>query len=341
MKKALKSLTGVKVLVPMLGMCMTLFLAGCSDGTSVSPAQLENRSAFDMAQESGEVTGNLVETAVAAASFNTLVTALQVAGLDEVLADGSRRFTVFAPTDTAFEKLGTDAVNALLNDVEALKNILLYHVLPDSVVDAELALSLDGEAVTAANGDNFDVSVQNGKLFINTSEVTATDIFANNGVIHVIDTVLLPPENRNDSGVDDQSPGTILEVARAAGFNTLVAAVEATGLDSALGHPDDLYTVFAPTDEAFALLGTDTINSLLADPHTLRNILLLHVIPGTVIDVATAVSLVGFDIQAGSGNTLRLEQSASGLTINGANIIVTDVAAKNGIIHVIDAVLLP
>ena len=136
--------------------------------------------------------------------------------------------------------------------------------------------------------------------------------------------------------------GTILDIAQSnEDFSTLVAAVDAAGLSGALGHPGDTYTVFAPTNAAFAALGADTINALLADPEALRNILLLHVLPGTVVDAETALSLVGFDIQAGNGETLNLTLEDGALLINGATIIATDIQAVNGVIHVIDTVLLP
>jgi len=88
-------------------------------------------------------------------------------------------------------------------------------------------------------------------------------------------------------------------------------------------------------------LGADTLNAVIADPDALRNILLLHVIPGTVVDAATAQSLVGFDVQAGNGSTLTLTHEGDDLLINGAKIIATDIYAANGVIHLIDAVLLP
>lgn len=287
---------------------------------------------------------NIVDTAVAAGSFSTLVAALQATGLDATLA-GEGPFTVFAPTDEAFKKLGQDTINNLLADPDTLSNILLYHVIAGQAVNAATAISLDGSSVAMANNDSVQVTLSDGNLFINDSQVTSTDIMTSNGIIHVIDTVLLPPAMQQpEEPVQPEVPaasGTILDVAESAGFTTLVAAVKAAGLDGALDHPGDLYTVFAPTDDAFAALGSDTINALLADPDTLRDILLFHVIPGTVVDAATAVGLVGVDIHAGNGGLLQLEQRDDGLYINGAKITVTDVQAVNGIIHVIDAVLIP
>ena len=291
---------------------------------------------------------SIVETAVAAGSFNTLVAALQATGLDATLANTDDTFTVFAPTDEAFAKLGDDTINALLADPEALSNILLYHVIGGSAVDATTAISLAGTSVSTANGDTIAVSVENGQLLINDSVVIQADVQTSNGIIHAIDMVLLPPAAEPMAPAEDpmtQQPaetGTLLDVAKAAGnFTTLVAALEATGLDGAIGHSGDLYTVFAPTDAAFAALGQDTINALLADPETLRDILLYHVIPGTVVDANSAIGLVGTSIQAGNGDRFVLEVRGEALFINDIQVIATDIRGVNGIIHVIDAVLIP
>jgi len=167
---------------------------------------------------------------------------------------------------------------------------------------------------------------------------------ASNGIIHAIDAVLIPPTDTDTgTGTDtDTDAGTILDGARGnPDFSILVTAIEATGLQGALGHPGDLYTVFAPTNAAFEALGTETIEALLADPDTLREILLYHVIAGTVVDAATAVTLVGNSIEAGSGDRFTLRLDGSNLFVNDSLIVATDIAASNGIIHVIDQVLIP
>ena len=121
-------------------------------------------------------TGNIVQTAVDAGTFNTLAAALGATGLDAVLADETRQFTVFAPTDEAFAALGQDTINALLADPEALTDILLYHVLADTDVSSTVAISLAGSSVQAANEDDLQISLTDGRLFINTSEVIAADV---------------------------------------------------------------------------------------------------------------------------------------------------------------------
>lgn len=284
---------------------------------------------------------SVYDTAVAADDFNLLVATLEATGLDATLADETKTFTVFAPTDAAFTALGTDTINALLADPDTLSNILLYHVIADTAVDSATAISLSGSSVATANGAEIKLAVRDGNLFINESMVTATDIQASNGVIHVIDAVLSPPAPQPEEPVTEPVTGTILEVAEEAGFTTLVAAVKVAGLDGALGHPGDLYTVFAPTDEAFAALGSETIEALLADPDTLRDILLYHVLPGTVVDSVAAADLVGFDVQSGNGQSIKLSTRDGALMVNEATIIAADVEAVNGVIHVIDQVLLP
>lgn len=276
---------------------------------------------------------NLVDTAISAGSFNTLVAALQATGLDSVLADESSQFTVFAPTDAAFNALGQDTVNALLADPDTLKDILLYHVISGTSADAKTAVSLAGTKITAANGDEFALSLNDGNLYVNLSQVTATDVFASNGVIHVIDTMLAPPAPVMVSG-------SVVDVAVADGrFNTLVAALQATGLDSVLSDHGGVFTVFAPTDDAFAALGSDTINALLGDLPTLSNILLTHVVSGATVDSVSAFAATGGLVETASGTEVALSIRHGALFVNDSQVIITDIKAENGIIHVIDSLI--
>lgn len=131
---------------------------------------------------------NIVEIAIANGNFQTLVAAVQAAGLAETLS-GDGPFTVFAPTDEAFAKLPAGTVEALLNDKERLTAILTYHVVPGKVMASDV---VDLTSAATVNGQDVAISVMNGKVMINNATVTATDIEASNGVIHVIDTVILP-----------------------------------------------------------------------------------------------------------------------------------------------------
>ena len=131
---------------------------------------------------------DIVDTAVAAGSFTTLVTAVQAAGLVETLK-GEGPFTVFAPTDAAFAALPEGTLEGLLADIPALTDILLYHVVPGKVMAADV-VSLT--SATTAQGSDLAILVEDGKVMINDAMVITTDIETSNGVIHVIDAVLIP-----------------------------------------------------------------------------------------------------------------------------------------------------
>jgi len=275
---------------------------------------------------------NIVQTALNAGNFTTLAAALQVTGLDVVLSDEHAEFTVFAPTDDAFAMLGNDTINNLIANPDVLTQILLGHVLP-ARVDSTAAIGAVGSVIDSAGGSRLALSLNDGSLYVNTSRVVATDVAASNGVIHVLDTVILPRENTH-------ARGTIVDVAVANGnFNTLVAALQATGLDAVLADAHAEFTVFAPTDAAFAMLGDATINALLADTATLSNILLTHVIAGAAVDSTTALSLTGGSVETASGESVHLSIRGNDLFINNSKVIIADIVTDNGVIHVIDAVI--
>ena len=285
----------------------------------------------------GEPEGSIVDIALASPDLTTLVAALQAANLVTTLADESAEFTVFAPTDQAFAQLGEDAINALLGDIDALTDVLLYHVIAGSSVDSIDATALFGEAVAMANEESVNVDIREGSLFINDSQVIIRDVPATNGIIHVIDTVLLP-----ESDAAATPTGTIVDIAVAdPQFSTLVTALQAADLVPALADETAVFTVFAPTNDAFAALGEETINNLLADIPTLANILTYHVLADQAVDAATAISLDGSDVEMLNGSTVSISVQDDVLFINDSAVIVADVMAANGIIHVIDAVLTP
>jgi uncharacterized surface protein with fasciclin (FAS1) repeats len=278
--------------------------------------------------------GNIVEVASSLEDFSTLVVALQATELDAVLADESQTFTVFAPTDAAFALLGQDTIDALLADTEALSNILLYHVIAGQAIDAETAISLAPVILETANSDSVAVTSREDGLFVNNAKVVIRDVEASNGIIHAIDVVLIPPS-------DAEPTGNIVEVAISNGFDTLVTAVIAAGLDTVLADESQTFTVFAPTNAAFSALGQDTLDALLADIPALTNVLLYHVVSGQAVSSITAYTLVGSAVQMANDDTALIAQEGSSLTIAGVKIEVTDVPATNGVIHVIDAVLIP
>lgn len=163
-------------------------IAAAALGTSAFAADLGQTDRQALPQQAA--TADLVDTAIAAGSFTTLVTAVQAAGLEATLR-GPGPFTVFAPTDAAFAALPAGTLEALLADPETLADILLYHVVAGEVLAADV---VGLTSATAANGDAIGIEVVGGQVVLNGSAtVTATDIMATNGVIHVIDAVILPP----------------------------------------------------------------------------------------------------------------------------------------------------
>lgn len=280
---------------------------------------------------------SIVDVAVAAGSFTTLVAALQATGLDETLANLDSTFTVFAPTDAAFSALGQESINALLADPETLANILLYHVIADAEIRADAAIGVanaEDSFVNMGNGDKTALSVNGGQLFVNLAKVTGANVVASNGVIHVIDKVMLPP------AAVIQAENNIIETAIAAGsFNTLVAAVQAAGLDTVLADETKTFTVFAPTDAAFEKLGTEAINALLADIPSLSQVLLHHVIADVAVDSLTAFTLNGGSTQTAAELPVAIEIVDGKLVIEGAAVTTFNIYTSNGIIHVLDTVI--
>jgi len=279
-----------------------------------------------------ESPGTIVDIAVSAGNFETLVAAVSAAGLVETL-QGEGPFTVFAPTDEAFAALPEGTLEALLADPQGqLTQILLYHVVPGKVMSTDLS---DGMTAETLQGSPVTFSIKDGVVKVNDATVIAADIEASNGVIHVIDAVILPPSEE----AAEEAPGNIAEVAAAAGnFETLLAAVEAAGLVDALTS-EGPFTVFAPTDEAFAALPEGTVESLLADPEgALTQILLYHVVPGKVMSTDLSDGMTAETLQ-GSPVTFSIKDGV--VQVNEATVIAADIEASNGVIHVIDAVILP
>ena len=286
--------------------------------------------------EQAEQPGTIVDIAVADDRFETLVAALQAAELVETL-QGDGPFTVFAPTDDAFAALPEGTVEALLEDIPALTDILLYHVVAGDVRAADV-VTLD--AAVTVQGESVSVTVEGDNVRINDSLVIVADIVASNGVIHVIDTVLIPPEPAVEAMPDEQSeqPGTIVDIAVADDrFETLVAALQAAELVETL-QGDGPFTVFAPTDDAFAALPEGTVEALLEDIPALTDILLYHVVAGDV----RAADVVTLDVAVTvQGESVSITVEADNVRINDSLVIIADVVASNGVIHVIDTVLLP
>jgi len=280
-------------------------------------------------------TKNIVETAQSLPQFSILVEAVTAAGLGSTLS-GPGPFTVFAPTNDAFAALLTElgvTKDQLLADKDLLTAVLTYHVLPAQVKAADVPL---GKAVTSVQGGVFKVDSTGGKLVITdgrnrTSNITATDVMASNGVIHVIDKVILPANK------------TIVETAQSLPqFSILVEAVVAADLVDALNGKGPL-TVFAPTNDAFAALLAElgvTKDQLLADKALLTAVLTYHVVDGRVMKADVPLNTPITTLQTGTF-TVDSTLAITDQRMRKASIVATDVFASNGVIHVIDKVILP
>lgn len=276
-------------------------------------------------------TADIVGIAQGVDELSTLVSLLQSAGLAEALG-GDGPFTVFAPVNSAFDAIAAEDLAALQADPEALAAVLQFHVVSGKVSAADV---VGLTAATTLQGGEISIRVVGDSVVLtdaqgNDVNVTTTDIEASNGIVHLIDGVLFP-----DAGEDTQPPtGNIVEVADAAGFSALLSAATAVGLAGTLadGGP---FTVFAPTDEAFAALGS----AVPSNPDLLANVLLHHVVAGTH-ESAAVVGTGSFTTLANTN--LAIDSSGSPITVNGFALSeALDVAASNGVIHVLDEVIVP
>ncbi|MBE7433727.1 MAG: fasciclin domain-containing protein [Anaerolineales bacterium] len=311
---------------------VSMVLAACAPAATPTPAPEPTAMPEPTATPEPEL-ADIVDTAVADGRFTTLVAAVEAAGLVETLK-GEGPFTVFAPTDDAFAALPEGTVESLLlpENKQQLTDILLYHVVSGKVMAADVT---GLESAATVLGKDIAIKVDMGNVYINEAKVIITDIETSNGVIHVIDAVLLLPSD------EAAESNTIVDVAVADGrFTTLVAAVQAAGLVETLSG-EGPFTVFAPTDEAFAALPAGTVESLLLpeNKQQLTDILTYHVVSGKVM-AADVVNLTSAPTVLGKDITITVKDGKVFLN-DTVQVIITDVEASNGVIHVIDAVLLP
>ena len=260
--------------------------------------------------------------AAATGDHDTLVAALSHVGLVATLQSPGP-FTVFAPTDQAFANAGIDIADFdTQEEKDRLTDILTYHVIDGEVPSSAVT---DGMTATMVNGDTASFTVADGKVSIGDASVTLADVPASNGVIHVIDTVLMPPMD-------------ITEIAQSTGIhNALVAAIVQADLLSTL-QGDGPFTVFAPTDQAFTDAQID-LNALDTPEgkDALTNILLYHVVDGEVPSSAVTDCL---STDAVNSDPLSFSVGDN-VMVNDAIVTAADVTASNGVIHVIDKVLTP
>ena len=276
---------------------------------------------------------SITETVNSNADFSILKAAIARANLGDALGKGT--LTVFAPNDAAFKNSGIDlaAVNAMA--IPMLTSVLQYHVLGTTTASTAIPTAANTEVTTLGGAKAYITKNATG-VFINGKKVVTPDLTASNGVIHVIDNVLMPPA------------GNIVQVAQAnANLTYLVAAVLRAGSTNTTLIPtlsNNTLTVFAPTNAAFIAAGFPTIASInAAPPATLATILLNHVVADRVFSsnlVAGNVAAVGgkpLTITLGTGVQVR----GAGNGTNNANVTAANIVATNGVVHVVDRVLLP
>jgi transforming growth factor-beta-induced protein len=298
-------------LVPVILILSVLFFTSCNDD--------------DDMDEMGEK--NIVEVAAEAGQFNILIQAAQKAGLAEYLSTQDN-ITVFAPTDQAFANLLNDLGLASLDDIPVadLTNILKYHVIGSKAMSTDLATGyFPTLSESAGNSISMYVSVDKGVAINKNTKVTTADISAKNGVIHVVDKVILPP--------------TVVNIALDnSNFTTLVQAVVKAGLVDALSATGP-FTVFAPTNDAFQALFTQLGISGIADltAEQLTPILTYHVVSGNVLSKSLANGQVG-TLNPDKRLTVNL---TGGVKINDSEVIAVDIQGSNGVVHVINKVLVP
>ena len=302
-----------KITMAVLFMAIPLFTISCSDDDD----------------DNGTSDKNIVEIAQGTSSLSTLVDALVAADLTDALS-GEGPFTVFAPSNDAFAKLDPDVLNNIISNPALLTSLLQYHV-----AGAELTSDrLNGTVQTLLSGQTVEAVNAGGVIINGTSNVTTADVIASNGIIHVIDEVLIP---------EDFYAQTLAQiVAGSDNHKILLSALakpELSGLLAAANDPTQDLTVFAPTDDAFTavlgVLGKESIDDI---PVQLLNEIVSYHILGTAV---TSDQLTNGDVETilpGESVTVDI---TDGVKINNANVTAADLKAVNGVAHVVDAVLLP
>jgi transforming growth factor-beta-induced protein len=282
---------------------------------------------IDIAQEA-----NIVQTAEQDGRFRILVFALRDTGLVEALS-GPGPFTVFAPTDFAFEKLPREVINDLFRPENRPKlvQLLTYHVVGGKALTAAEIIALNPPfKLRMLNNISTEVTAAGGTVKVNNSTVTQADVLCTNGIIHVIDTVLFPP-NIVQTAIEDGRFKTLVTALKA---GDLVPALESTGP----------FTVFAPTDTAFAKLPPGTIDDLLKPENKpkLIRILTYHVVNGRALTAAEILQLKPpFKLEMLNGLSTEITVVGGKIKVNDATVVIANVFTSNGIIHAIDTVLLP
>ena len=268
--------------------------------------------------------------------FQTVLSLVKATGLDQALVGLEGEFTLFAPNDAAFAKLPAELMAELgkPENVDTLKSILLYHVVPARV---PASAAVKATSAPTVEGTELTVALKGEALYVDQAQVIATDLEFAGGIVHAVDAVLVPA---------DVAAALAAPAPPIAGCATVFSLVELAGLSDAVAGMD-AFTLFAPTDEAFAALPAETVELLLAPENreNLQKVLLYHVVGAKVmspaaIDLAKQGGETGTPVQTLDGKVM-LKATAAGLNIGGANIVRVDEEFANGIVHVIDAVMIP
>lgn len=268
--------------------------------------------------------------------LSTLNAALVKAGLVETL-NSAGPFTLFAPTNEGFENAGItpDVLSGLSDD--AVENILLYHVIPGTIPAASVPAGPNAKIITAS-GDSVFVTNNSSGVFINGVKVEEADIIATNGIIHTINNVLIPPAGNI---VASAQADTALSFLVAAVVHASTGSIDVAGILSG----SDILTVFAPTNNAFRAAGFANIDQINAtDPDVLAGILAYHVLNGRIFssDLTDGVTPATLATE-----TVTIGVSDGDVTVKGnsnttaSNVLKANIAATNGVMHIIDQVLLP
>ncbi|OWF49283.1 Transforming growth factor-beta-induced protein ig-h3 [Mizuhopecten yessoensis] len=268
--------------------------------------------------------GNLVELAEKLGA-KTLVTLVKEAGLAETLSTGGP-FTIFGPTDDAFTKLPRVIIDYLKKNKTALQDVLKYHVVSGKVYSSQLSNELQAASLLTPAKIRINI-YQGGKVVTaDGSPIVKVDQNAKNGVIHVVDRVMFP--------IPIESMVDMVKADRQ--LKTLLAAVTAAGIGGALGA--DGLTLFAPTDKAFAKLPAGTLDNLLKNKTALTEVLTYHVVKGTAFSAGLTD---GEKVATLEGKDLSISLDNGMVKVDNAMVIRPDDAVSNGVIHIIDSVLLP
>jgi uncharacterized surface protein with fasciclin (FAS1) repeats len=337
-RKELAMITRTPRILLLALLAVMVGVMGCSDERSnILGPDSGDKAPREFSRTASGEGDDIVDTAIGAGAFTTLVAAVQAAELEGALR-GEGPLTVFAPTDDAFADLPEGFVEALLapRNFEKLQELLLYHVVAGEVTSDQLRRYQFTETLS---GDYLWIRKFWGRVMVNNARVTTPDVGASNGVIHIINKVLVP---RGFELVPEETTPEldIVDTAIAAGaFETLVAAAGAAELVDALRGEGPL-TVFAPTDDAFAKLPSDLVAALLLPENQgkLQELLLYHVVEGRVLSGDLSFYQRVPTLQ---GDEVRIIKWFGNVWVNWSRVTTPDVIATNGAIHVINRVLIP